>query len=100
MEKPIETVVAATEAKNRFGSLIGKVADDGESIIVERQGKARAAIISMDEYRQFRALQDAERRCEAIATIWRLREEVSDRNKDMTLDEIESAMHVDTSSGT
>jgi|GEM_PF-645974 len=90
MEQRKETTVTATDAKNNLGSLIGKVALHGESIIVERQGKPRAAIISMDEYRQFRLLQEQERRREAIATIRRIRDEVSERNKDLTPEQIEA----------
>ncbi len=90
MEKRIpETTVSATDAKNNLGALLGRVAEQGETVIVERQGKPRAAIISMEEYRKLRELQMQQRRREAIETIRRLRDEISERNKDMTPGEIE-----------
>lgn len=89
VEMRVETVVSATDAKNNLGALLAKVTGGGESIIVERQGKPRAAIISIEEFRQFRVLQEQERRREAIATLRRIRDEVSARNSDLTPEQIE-----------
>lgn len=85
-----ETIVTATDAKNNLGALLGRVAEGGEAVIVERQGKPRAAIISIEEYRQLRGLQNEERRREAVATIRRIRDEISERFKDLSDEEIES----------
>jgi prevent-host-death family protein len=88
-KREAECVISATDAKNNFGSLIARVAESGEPVVVERQGKGRAAIISMDAYRRFRAFEEAERRREAVETIRRIQKEVSEQNKDMTPEEIE-----------
>ena len=89
LEQVKEATVSPTDAKNNLGALLSRVAECGESVIVVRQGKPRAAVISMDDYRQLRELQQAERHKEAVATIRRVREELSERNKYMTEQEVE-----------
>jgi len=42
--------VTATEAQIRFGELIRRVAEDRESVIVERGGKPQAVVLSVPEY--------------------------------------------------
>jgi len=94
-KREAEYVISATDAKNKFGSLIAQVAESGEAVVVERQGKGRAAIISLEDYRQFRRLQEAERRREAWKDLERLRQEIAERNKDLpeiTEDEIVEAV--------
>lgn len=46
----IKRSVTATEARIRFGELIRRVAEDGESVIVERGGKPQAVVLSVPEY--------------------------------------------------
>jgi prevent-host-death family protein len=88
-KREAEKVISATDAKNKFGALIAQVAETGETVVVERQGKARAAIISLEDYREFRRLKELERRHEAWKKLEQLRQEISERNKDMTEEEIE-----------
>jgi prevent-host-death family protein len=88
-KREADNVVSATDAKNNFGTLLAEVAENGEAVVVERQGKPRAAIISIADYRRFRRLEQAERRREAAEALRRLRDEVSERNKDMTPEQIE-----------
>jgi prevent-host-death family protein len=40
----------ATEVKNRFGRVLREVAQTGGPIIIERDGKPVAVILSLDEY--------------------------------------------------
>jgi prevent-host-death family protein len=88
-KRQADNVVSASDAKNKLGTLLAHVAETGEAVVIERQGKPRAAIISIEEYRQFRALQQEARRKEAGEALRRLRAEISARNKDMTEEEIE-----------
>jgi prevent-host-death family protein len=81
---PAEVTVSATDAKNKFGFLLSQVADTGEAVIVERQGKPRAAIISMDDYRQFREAQEKLRRQRALEALQKLQAEVSAQFADWT----------------
>ena len=50
----MERTISATEARIRFGELMQRVADGGETVIVERDGVPRIAIISIDSYNQFK----------------------------------------------
>ena len=43
---------SATEVKNRFGRVLRQIAKTGGPIIVERDGKAVAVILSMSEYQR------------------------------------------------
>jgi prevent-host-death family protein len=46
----MKRVVTATEARIRFGELIRRVAENRESVIVERGGKPQAVVLSVSEY--------------------------------------------------
>ena len=82
-KREAECVISATDAKNNFGSLIARVAESGEPVVVERQGKGRAAIISMDDYRQLSALKEKERRQKIWEELEQLRADIAERNKDL-----------------
>ncbi|MFP3911802.1 MAG: type II toxin-antitoxin system Phd/YefM family antitoxin [Desulfobacteraceae bacterium] len=43
-------MVTATEARIRFGELLRRVAENRESVIVERGGKPQAVVLSVSEY--------------------------------------------------
>lgn len=42
--------ISATEAKNRFGSVLNEVSRTGGPILIERSGHPLAVIISVDSY--------------------------------------------------
>ena len=42
--------ISATEARIRFGELIRRVVEGGETIIVEKGGKPSVVVVSIDEY--------------------------------------------------
>jgi prevent-host-death family protein len=44
--------VSATEARVRFGELLGAVKDRGDTVIVEKSGEEMAAVIPISEYRR------------------------------------------------
>lgn len=44
--------LSATEVKNRFGRVLRQIAKTGGPIVVERDGKAVAVILSMSEYQR------------------------------------------------
>lgn len=50
----MERTVSATEARIRFGELMQRVADSGETVIVERDGVPRIAILSIDSYKHLK----------------------------------------------
>ncbi len=51
----MERIVSATEARVRFGEMMRRVVEDDEAIIVERDGKRQIALISIDEYEEYKA---------------------------------------------
>jgi prevent-host-death family protein len=81
--------VSATEAKNRLGALLSWVVEENDEVIIEHQGKPRAVLMSTTEFEKVQDLRKQARRAEAIATIRRLRDEISARNSDMTPEEVE-----------
>jgi prevent-host-death family protein len=62
---PIETAdtVSATEAKNRFGAILKRVARTGGPVVVERDGRPVAILLSFEAYEQRlrRSLPDSDR---------------------------------------
>ena len=50
----MEGTVSATEGRIRFGELMQRVADSGETVIVERDGVPRIAILSIDSYKHLK----------------------------------------------
>jgi prevent-host-death family protein len=44
--------VSATEARVRFGEILGAVKNRGETVIVEKSGEPLAAVIPISEYRR------------------------------------------------
>jgi prevent-host-death family protein len=54
----MESTITATEARVRFGELLRRVTERGETIIVERAGKPQAVVVSVDEYRRLQAGQE------------------------------------------
>ena len=81
--------VSATEAKNTFGSVVNWVTEHDDEVIVERQGRPYAVIMSFEEYEKVRELREQKRRQEAWETLERLRKTISARNSDMTPEQIE-----------
>lgn len=51
----MESTVSATEARVHFGGVLRRVAEQGETIIVERAGKPQAVLISVAEYQRLQA---------------------------------------------
>ena len=82
--------VSAAEAKNRLGSLLGYVADEGDEVIVESHGKPKAVIMSYAAYEQVRELRERQRRADALARLRALQERVSERNQDLSFAEAEA----------
>jgi prevent-host-death family protein len=50
----MERTISATEARVKFGELMQRVADSGETVIVERDGVPRVAILSIDSYKHLK----------------------------------------------
>jgi prevent-host-death family protein len=81
--------VSASEAKNTFGSVVGWVLANQDAVIVESHGEPTVVILPFTEYERVQVLKERQRREEALATLRRLRDEVSARNQDLTDDEVD-----------
>jgi prevent-host-death family protein len=53
----MQRVVSATEARTRLGELMRRAVEGHETIIVERRGKPRVVILSVEEYQRLRKRQ-------------------------------------------
>ena len=53
----MEQVISATEARVHFGELLRRVAKGREAVIVERDGKPQAVVLSLEECEQLKATQ-------------------------------------------
>jgi prevent-host-death family protein len=48
-----ETILTATEARNRFTQLVKEVSDLHRHYLIASRGKAKAALIGLEEYESF-----------------------------------------------
>jgi prevent-host-death family protein len=58
--------LTATSARVRFGELLQCVAEQGETIFVERNGKPQAVVLPLAEYRRLQKLEDRSESWEAL----------------------------------
>lgn len=85
--------VSVAEAESRFDALLGYV-DQGDEVIVERDGKPTAVLMSFAAFEQVATLRDRDRkrRAAALEDFARLGQRIADqnRNADLTENEIEA----------
>ncbi len=79
MEKTISTL----ELKNDPDAVLREVSGGDEVVFVESAVAPTAAIISLDEYRRLREVEDLQRRQEAFERMERLRLEIKERTSDL-----------------
>ncbi len=84
--------ISSNEAKQRWGSLLGYVSDQGDEVIVESHGKPKAVVISIAAYEEFQSLRDRQRRADALERLRGLHERLATRNQDATAEEEEGAI--------
>jgi prevent-host-death family protein len=83
MEKTISTL----ELKNDPDAVLRDVSGGDEVVIVESPEAPTAAIISLDEYRRLREVEDLQRRQQAFAELERLRLKIDESLSDLSDDE-------------
>ena len=71
------------EARGPVAELVSRVADGRTRLVLERDGKAVAAVVSMGDLERLRQLD------ERSAELWRLLDEIGERFADVPPDEIE-----------
>lgn len=79
--------VSSNEAKQRWGALLARVAEQGDEVVVEHHGKPKAVIISFAAYQEVQALREQQRRTDILDRLRTLQERLSTRNRDVTEDQ-------------
>ena len=84
----MERTVSATEARIKFGQLMQRVSDTDETVIVERDGVPRVAILSIESYRNLKNQESPLRQWDVELRRFheRLRAEVGDRKLPSSVD--------------
>lgn len=74
-------VVTATEARIHFGELIRRVAENRETVIVERAGKPQVVVLAMAEYERLLGGPNQEKQWMELVQLARdqIRAELGDR---------------------
>lgn len=74
-----EKSYSATEVKNRFGKVLREAAQYGEPIVVERDGKPVAVIMSMEAYERTRQkTPEPADKLDDVFGMWANREEMDE----------------------
>lgn len=77
--------IPAVQARQRFGTLLDEVRLRGDEVVIERDGKPAAVMISLDAYQRYQALRERTRE-EAFAYFDELRDELAEK---VSQDELE-----------
>jgi len=72
--------VSAVRARGNLGQILEEVYYRGDQYIIERSGRAMAAVVPVEQYEQWRAERDA---------FFKLIDEIRSRNKGVKLEQIE-----------
>ena len=76
------TIVSASEAKSRFGSMLKQAQQ--EQVIIKVHGEPEAVLISFTEYKLLEGLKEQNRRREAWAAFQSLSKKIASRSPDLT----------------
>jgi len=86
-ETTVPKTVSALEAKNRLGSLLGYVSEQGDEVIVQNHGKPKAVIMSYAAYEEVQELRGQKQRTDALERLRTLHSRTAARNHDLTEEE-------------
>ncbi len=79
--------ISSNEAKQRWGSLLSYVSEQGDEVIVESHGKPKAVVVSIAAYEELQTLREQKRRADALARLRDLHDRLATRNQDTTEEE-------------
>jgi prevent-host-death family protein len=86
----MEKTISANELKSDPESVLSEVRAGDEVVFVESPEAPTGAIISLDEYRRFREIEQRQCRREAFAELERIRLDIDERLSDLTSEEREA----------
>jgi prevent-host-death family protein len=76
----MDRVIGVTEARSRFGEIVDKVQYQGDTVVLEKNGKPAAALISFALFEKFLKSREA---------AFQVVTEVQEQNKDLDMSEEE-----------
>ena len=82
----MDRVMGVTEARSRLGEIVDKVQYQGDTVVLEKNGRPAVAMIPFALFEQFRKNRDA---------AFRVVTEIQAQNQDLALDEDELLAFVD-----
>jgi len=83
-------IVSSNEVDGGWGDVLGDVAEGGDEVIVERDGRPTAVVIPFAAYEELRALREGRRRADALERLRSLRDAVRARNQDLSEEQAEA----------
>lgn len=97
---PVETAMKLTDAKQQLSRVVNEVARGESWIVVEKSGLPVVAIISVDEYRRFKAREETDqaRRAELFKNLARFSDafaDVSDEELDRELARVKAKIRTE-----
>lgn len=82
--------MSSNDTKQRWGSVLSYVTDEGGEVIVESHGKPKAVVLSVAAYEEFQTLRAQQRRADALERLRRLNERIAASNAGSTETEEEA----------
>jgi prevent-host-death family protein len=79
--------VSASEAQNKFGSVVSWVLDNQREVVIESRGEPTVVIMPFDEYEETQRIREQAKRRDAFERLRALRQRVRARNQDITTEE-------------
>lgn len=89
----MKTIMQATEARVHFGDVLQRVAERHETIIVERAGTAKVAIVPIDEYEELERFRTERRWARANQLVQQAHDRIRQELGDRQLPPIEDVIH-------
>jgi len=86
----MERVMGVTEVRSRFGEIVDKVQYQGDTVVLEKNGRPAAALISFALFEKF--LQNREAAYQVVTEVQKQNQEL-DMREDELLDFINEAVH-------
>lgn len=86
--RSLTRTLSSDDVKRNWEAMV-EAASGGEDIVVEVSGEAKSVLISFEEYKEYQALRDRDRRNEYLARLEAFEHRQAERNKDLTDAEIE-----------
>ncbi len=82
--------ISISDAKAGLSRLVERAAEENEQIVIESHGNPKAVLIAYSDFAQFSAWQEMQRRQQALEELRQLRQQIGERNRDLTAEESEA----------